>query len=607
MSVYQLHTTSKNASGRAVGAPGDKQDSADRVAPDCHGFNFFDLDHSLQSLLTLYLPEDLRNGMTPHYQRLGELAGKRLDDLSRLADRHAPQLHNRDRQGRDEDWLEYHSAYHEMERIAYSELGLACMSRKEGVLGWPEKIPPMAKYVFVYLFGQSEFGQLCPISMTDTSAMLVERYADQDLKDKFLDRMGSQDMDSLFRACQFMTESGSGSDVSGLEVSARQENGQWRLYGDKWFCSAPDAEVALVLARPEGAPEGNHGLAAFVMPRVLDDGSRNHYRTVRLKNKLGTRSMGSGEVHLEGALAYPMGDVGAKKNRGLKMFMYQVSMSRLSHGVRAAAMMRRCFNEAMVVASNRCAFKTPLIEKPLMRRQLMKIMLPTEQSLSMLMFVASTLHKAQQGDDNAETLSRILTPLLKFRACRDNIAVATGAMEVRGGNGYIEEWVNARLVRDAHVGLLWEGTSNINALDVCGRAVAKVGAHHALSEALTALLDQDEVIPERLRKALHNCVKEATQFADQVGESGEEILSRQVATALYHVTTAVLFASEGAQLGQKGGDARRLLLSNIVLERRILPQNLFNSGNTHFDEQATRLLLSDEPVSLESALVLLSE
>ena len=183
-------------------------------------------------------------------------------------------------------------------------------------------------------------------------------------------------------------------------------------------------------------------------------------------------------------MAYPVG----RLDQGLKQMMDQVNLSRLSHGVRAAAMMRRCVNEALTAARHRVAFGKPVIEHPLARRQLMKLMVPTEQALSMAMAAAAVMGEADAGSAEAADVLRILTPLVKFRACRDNVAVATGAMEMRGGNGYIEEWVNARLVRDAQIGLLWEGTSNINALDVIGRAVGRAKAHKALEALLRGRL-----------------------------------------------------------------------------------------------------------------------
>ena len=298
---------------------------------------------------------------------------------------------------------------------------------------------PVAKYACQYLFVQGEFGIMCPISVTDTSIYLIRKYASPELKDYLLPRMLSADPAVQWKGTQFMTEKAGGSDIGRVETVARNEGGTWRLYGEKWFCSHTDADVALMLARPEGAPDGTRGLALFALPRRLEDGTRNSYRIVRLKDKLGTRSMASGEIRFEGAVAYPVG----RLDQGLKQMMDQVNLSRLSHGVRAAAMMRRCVNEALMVARHRVAFGKPIIEHPLLRRQLMKLIVPTEQALSMALCAAAVMGEADAGSSEAADALRILTPLVKFRACRDNIPVATGAMEVRGGNGYIEEWVNA--------------------------------------------------------------------------------------------------------------------------------------------------------------------
>ena len=580
-----------------------RENLEDWIAPDCHGANFFDIDKGLQGLLELRMDDKVRAHMTPHYQRLGEIAGNRLDELSRAADRHDPQLHARDGFGRDEDWIEFHPAYREMEQIGFGDFGIHCMSRTPGVLGWPEKVPPLVKYVFQYLFTQSEFALMCPISVTDTSALLIERYGDAETKARFLPRMYSQDMTEIFKSAQFMTEKTGGSDVSRIELEARQdESGQWRLYGEKWFCSCADGDVALLLARPEGAPDGNRGLGLFALPRHLDDGSRNAYRIVRLKEKLGSRSMASGEIKFDGAVAYALGDYGAKPNSGLKQMMDQVSMSRLSHGVRAAGMMRRCLNEAMAVARNRVAFGETIIGHPLMRRQLLKIMVPTEQALSVFIYAAATMARADSGDKQAERLLRIVTPLLKFRACRDNVTVATAAMEARGGNGYIEDWVNSKLVRDAHLGVLWEGTSSINALDVTCRAVGKIGAHEDLGDALQDIVEQSDQIPGQFRGELSSMVDQAIAFAADVSAKPEnEPFSRQATNALYHVMSAVLLAHEGSALARAGGDARRLLLSRLVIDHRLRPRDPMSVSDGPVETRCADLLLSDTPVSLDAA------
>ncbi len=574
-----------------------KRTGSDHVGPDCRGLNFYSIDQSFRGLLALYMEPAMRAHLEPHLARLGELAGGRLDELAATADRNPPVLHPRDRFGRDEDWIEDHPAYREMERIAFGELGMHAMSHRDGVLGWPAPLPPIAKYAFQYLFVQAEFGLMCPVSVSDTSNFMIMKYGSDELKLRLAAGLLSQDMNVLLKGTQFMTEKSGGSDVGALETVARREQGEWRLYGDKWFCSHADADLALLLARPEGAPAGTRGLGLFAMPRRLEDGSRNRYRIVRLKDKLGTRSMASGEIVLEGASAWPVGEL----RNGFKQMMDQVNLSRLSHGVRAAAMMRRCLNESLMVARNRVAFGRALIELPLVRRQLMKIMLPAEQALSMYAYTAHVMGTANRGDEAAAQLLRILTPLYKFRACRDNIRVATGAMEMRGGNGYIEDWVNARLVRDAHVGVLWEGTSNIVALDVVARAVAKSNAHQALGKALQEKLAEATEVPSRFRDPLGALIIRAVSFAAEVGASkvgsNSETHARLAASALYNVATAVLMTWEAA----KTNNGKRLLLARMVMDHRLRPQDPMAPAASTREDTAIELLLDEKPLALSSA------
>jgi acyl-CoA dehydrogenase len=573
---------------------------ADHIAPDCAGENFYAIDRGLRDLLALYLePDDFRR-LEPHFDRLGALAGGRLDELARIADKHPPVLHPRDRFGRDEDWIDYHSSYREMERVAFGEFQFHAMSHRAGALGMDRPLPAVAKYALQYLFVQAEFGLMCPISETDTSIHLIRKFANPELKDYLLPKMLSGDVATMWKGTQFMTERAGGSDVGAIETTARLEDGEWRLYGDKWFCSHADADVALLLARPQGAALGTKGLALFALPRRLKDGSRNGYRIVRLKDKLGTRSMASGEILLEGAVAYLVGDAG----QGLKQMMEQVNLSRLSHGVRAAAMMRRCVNEAMVCARTRMAFGKTIIEYPLLRRQLLKIAVPSEQSLSMFLFAARAMDRANAGDKDAESLLRILTPLLKFRACRDNIPVATGAMEVLGGNGYIEEWVQARLVRDAHIGVLWEGTSNINALDIVTRAVGKSRAHRTLEAALKKLLGEATPVPPIFRDRLRQTLERAIDFAERVAASSAlEDHARLAASGLYHVVSAILMTWEAAQ---PGTDARRALYARFVLEHRLSAQDPLAPGAGNWESAAAELVFAERHVALAEVARLLA-
>lgn len=557
------------------------------IAPTCRGANYFELDDSLRSLLPTYMENDLLRHLAPHFDELGRMCGDELYEWSDLAERRLPVLHPRDPFGRDEEVVEFHPAYRAMEQVAFQRFGLHAMTHRPGVLDWPKPMPAIAKYVFHYMFAQAEFGLLCPVNLTDSSSELVRRFADEEIKARYLDRMWSQDLSSLLRCAQFMTEKTGGSDVGAAELVAVPEGGQWRLWGEKWFCSNVDAELAVLLARPQGGADGSRGLGLFLMPKTLPDGRRNAYRIARLKEKLGSRGMASGEILFEGAVAYQLGAL----DQGLKNMLIMVNSSRVSHLARAAGMMRRCLNEAMVAARHRNAFGQAVIRHPLMRRQLLKLMVPTEQALSALLYTGTAPEKSL----------RILTPIVKYRACRDNVTVATGAMEARGGNGYIEDWPNARLIRDAHLGLLWEGTSNINALDAIQRAVRKARAHEALRDDLTDLMEQEPGLPGQYRTRLNGALTEAVRFAELVaGRPENERYCRVAASKLYHALTAILMAVEGARLGWAGGDARRLLLSRFVLEHRFADATLTSLDGAQWEEQAIDLLLVEAPVSIDA-------
>lgn len=212
---------------------------ADHIAPDCTGQNFYAVDHGLRDLLRIYLTADVLSRLEPHFERLGALAGGRLDELARIADQHPPVLVPRDRFGRDEDRIDYHAAYREMERIAFGDFQFHAMSHRGGTLDGDRTLPAVAKYALQYLFVQAEFGLMCPISVTDTSIHLIRKFADRELKDYLLPKMLSADPAVQWKGTQFMTERAGGSDVGAIETVARFENGGWWLYGDKWFCSLP--------------------------------------------------------------------------------------------------------------------------------------------------------------------------------------------------------------------------------------------------------------------------------------------------------------------------------------------------------------------------------
>jgi len=572
---------------------------ASAIAPDTTGLNFFRADPSLADLLHVYLPERLRRHIEPHLDRLGALAGEHLDACARMADRHPPVLHHRDRFGRDEQWIEYHPAYRELERAAFGEFAIHALSHRKGLLGWPDTYPAVAKHAFTYLFNQAEFGLGCPINVTDGAAMLLDRFGEAALKAKYLPGLLETDMARLTQGAQFMTEKEGGSDVGRLTTVAMPEGDHWRLSGEKWFCSNADAAIVMLLARPQGAAAGTRGLGLFLMPRRLDDGTPNRYRIVRLKDKLGTRSMASGEIKLEGALAHAVG----RLDRGFVQMALMVNWSRLSNGVKSTALMRRALHDALAVAQGRRAFGRPIIELPLARRQLLKMLLPLEQALSMCFLTADALDRAERaGSQQAAALVRILTPVLKFRATRDARKVCGDALEFRGGVGYIEEFAPARLLRDAHLGSIWEGTGNIVALDAIARAVGRHGADGALAADLEARLGEAGGIPPAFRDRLRAALDRSLALARAVaGDAGNESEARRATSALYHAASAVMLAAEAVHVHARRGDARRLLLAGLALDHKLAGRDPLAPSDSRREQAIADLLLGAAPVPLAIA------
>jgi len=538
--------------------------------PDRHGSNLYTTDAQFAPLLALYLPSDVNAHLQPYLERMGALAGGTLDEYALTADKHPPTLQQRSRTGAHQQRILKHPAYVQMERIAFGEFGLAVMSHRAGVLGWQEKFPPLVKYALTYLFVQAEFGLCCPLSMTDSLTRTLRKFGDEALVQKYWSQLTALDFDHQAQGAMFMTEQAAGSDIANTQALANPAaDGSWRLTGDKWFCSNPDADFAMVLARVAGDPAGMKGVSLFLLPRWLDDGSHNAYRIVRLKDKLGTRSMASGEIVLEGATAYLVGERG----RGFVQIADMVNNSRLSNGMRAAGLMRRAVAEAEYIARHRRAFGKALCDMPLMQRQLDKLRIASEQARTMVMQTAQALQRADAGDKDAYALLRILTPLIKFRACRDARKVTGDAMEVRGGCGYIEEWSDPRLVRDAHLGSIWEGTSNIVALDVI-RAVQREGSLPALHAHAMQLLRETQA-HTAFTTALTNSLEQAIALAQHAAQDSSQRLARTAASALYHCFSAIAMTWEASRMRANHPEAsrERLRWAQLTLLHRVLPRD----------------------------------
>lgn len=433
-------------------------------------------DLCLQQLLQRYLSFPALEWAIPRLEVMGEAAAEMLEPLSDLANKNPPRLHPRDRFGNRIDSLEFHPAYRELQRFAYSQ-GMISHYYDPQVREQVGVGLEAIKFAQGYLFAQAEQGLYCPICMTDGSAYLIENYGSQDQQQRFLPQLTSNRLEALWEGAMFLTEKAGGSDVGASQTLARPDGPGYRLFGEKWFCSNAGAEVAMVLARPQHAPPGTAGLGLFVMRRHQDNGELNSLSLHRLKDKLGTRSMPTGEYTLEGSWAESIGDL----SRGFLQMTDMLNLSRLYNATASTAIMRRVTSEAIRYASVRKSFGRVLLSNPMIQQALVDSILDQEAALHLLFHLYDCRARARLAQALPEQLQqlRVLTPLAKLVTGRQAVRAASEAIELHGGNGYIEDWPLARFFRDAQVLPIWEGTTNILALDTL-RCIRKEGCQEAL-------------------------------------------------------------------------------------------------------------------------------
>jgi putative acyl-CoA dehydrogenase len=408
---------------------------------------------------------------------MGRLAGSaEAQDHGRLADANPPVLHTHDPRGNRIDEVEFHPSWHWL------------MSRAvgAGLTAEPWTAPPGAgaqvrRAAGFMLWSRVEAGHGCPVSMTYAAGSALRH--DAGMRDRWLPKLASRSYDFGIRpvarksgavAGMGMTEKQGGSDVraNSTRAEATREGplpGEtYRLTGHKWFCSAPMSDVFLMLAQAPG------GLTCFVVPRALDDGSRNPFALQRLKDKLGNHSNASSEVELDGTWATRLGDEG----RGVRTIIDMVGATRLDCILGSAATMRDAVARATHHARHRTAFGALLVDQPLMRNVLADLALEAEAATVLGLRLAHAV-------DNGETdLARLGVAVGKFWVCKRTAPVVAEALECLGGNGYVEENGLARLYREAPLNSIWEGSGNVNALDVVRAVTREPASLEALAKEL---------------------------------------------------------------------------------------------------------------------------
>ncbi|MCE2510555.1 MAG: acyl-CoA dehydrogenase family protein [Alphaproteobacteria bacterium] len=464
---------------------------ADRVPDPMRDVNYFRLDPSMRLRLRLYLEAKEAAWAEMLLDEFGALCGGRMAELAQTANKNGPVLQQYDASGRRIDAIVFHPSYTEMCRLAYG-FGLSQMNHLTDFRGLGRAPSRLVQAMAGTLFATAEQGLYCPVFMTNCLIGALRQHADETVKAKFLPKLLNLDPDHYYQGAILMTEKFGGSDVGATETKAVQVDGHWRLYGDKWFCSNANADLYSTLARYDDQIAGTKGLGMFVVPKILDDGSRNAVRMNRIKDKLGTRSMASGEMTFDGALAYPVGPL----EQGFKILCGMLNTSRLGTATMATGAMRRGLLEALNFARERETFGKTLHRHGMVKRAIADIYAEVEGAGALLAYAYSRLDRSNQQPDS-ETLAgelRMITTLAKFNNSAKGVEVAAECVQVLGGVGYIEDRETARIYRDALVHPIWEGTTNMLALDVL-RAIQKENADAALvsgMEAMEAILSRNE-------------------------------------------------------------------------------------------------------------------
>ncbi len=465
--------------------------------------NQFDDDLLLREYLDRTLAPDHRKQIEPELRELGELAGGHLYRLQ-LADRlNEPRLTQWDAWGHRVDQIEVTPLWKEAQVIA-ARFGLVAVAyeRKHG------EHSRLDQFARAYVVDPSCDVYSCPLAMTDGAARTLSDHGNAPLVERAVTRLTSRDPAKMWTSGQWMTERTGGSDVGLSETIAKQDGDGWRLYGTKWFTSATTSQMTLTLARPEANGPGGRGLALFYLEMRDEHGHYNHIQVNRLKDKLGTRKVPTAELTLDGARAVPV----AGLSDGIRNISSMLNITRTWNAVLSAAGMRRGIALARDYAHRRVAFGAPLEDKPLHADTLAGLEAEYSGAFMLSFRAAELIGRKEAGTCTEEEhkLLRLLTPLAKLTTAKQAVAVASEVLEAFGGAGYVEDTGVPRILRDAQVLPIWEGTTNVLSLDAL-RALSTDGTVEALRGEITRHLSA-ATSPE-----LAPCVATARAATDHAG------------------------------------------------------------------------------------------
>lgn len=541
------------------------------------GHDWYHLDPNLSFLLDLHLPDPSERAFAEdHVSRFGALVGQVIAPRAEETDKHGPTLRRYDRWGYDVGEIVHHPTWTESK----ADLVRNGFVSLETYAGRPA--PAVVTASLSYLVSQAETAILCGLGMTAGAADVVERHAPATVRDDLVGRLRSLDPAQAFEGGMFLTERQGGSDVGANTMRALQDGEEWRLFGDKHFCSNIDADIFIILARPDGAPTGSRGLGTFIVPRHLPDGTPNGFSIKRLKPKLGTVGVPTGEVTLDGARAWPAGGGAssegthetdaARDGRGLNRMMEMVNGSRFGVALMGLGIHRRSFVEAAIYAARRHQFGSRIDTFPLVRETLVDLLVDLEAGMAATYECASATRHAPDSEAG-RLVRRILVPLVKLRCTRVALGAASAALEVLGGNGYMEDWPMARQLRDAQCHTIWEGTENILCIDV-RRAMRGERAHVALfariERALAAAAGRRVLASsvDTLAASLADA-RTAAAYLQDADDDMALLHARRMAELLADTSEGALLVEQAAWALDRDGDARKAAVARRFVSRRL--------------------------------------
>lgn len=423
--------------------------------------NWYESDFIMKRYAERYLSPALLEWGEERLREMGAYVAGPMEERARHTDREgAPRLIRYDRYGREINEVWVNEGYKRTVEAGYGS----------GVVGWryrrdvPEPIPFFYTQLLHMLMSKAEVGFTCPTTLTMSVAFVLEKFGSEQQKKRYLPQLASMDPATLVEGATFLTEIQGGSDVGATATRAVASGNHHLLTGEKWFASNCAAGLAITLAR-EGDTPGTKGLSLFLLPRFLDNGERNRITIRRLKDKLGVRAVPSGELELKEAVAYRIGE----PEQGFKVMAEALNISRMCTATGSLALSQRAFMEAAVYSANRTAFGNRLDRYPLVRQTLLDMVTDLELGWALAARMIRTMDDCHtygvQTEEN-KWMARLLLAMAKYRFSENGVRHAKESLELHGGNGYIEEFAPARLLRDAQVNTVWEGPSNIMALEI---------------------------------------------------------------------------------------------------------------------------------------------